>query len=202
MGGTGSYIEWDDISDVDGPCKLDFRFAVGSGDDPRSCEVTINGELVEVASFHPTISWDDWEHLEFETLCPPGTNVVRLTVSGSNGGPNIDRLVVSPVASTPAPAASTPAPVASTPAPVASTPAPVASTPAPVASTPAPVASTPAPVASTPAPVASTPAPVASTPAPVASTQAPIACADKRGAWTIDDTFRNWCTWAAKASTA
>jgi len=96
MGGRGSWFEWNNINggSQGGQCTFKFLYAVGE-DELRLCDVTINGDFVGSMGFDKTPSWYDWEYKTLVAPCSPGMNIVRVTVSTDEGGPNVDNVLVS-----------------------------------------------------------------------------------------------------------
>ena len=92
MGDKGSWVEFTNVDGgAGGACTLGFRYSVGSSS-PRSCSLKVNGVNVGTLTFSSTVSWEAWETEYIETTCVPGTNVIKITASTSEGGPNFDRM--------------------------------------------------------------------------------------------------------------
>jgi hypothetical protein len=91
---TGDYVQWTVNAPSAGKYDLSFRYALPNGD--RPLELKVNG-VVKVASlaFPATTVWDNWQTLSTTQTLVAGTNTIRLTTIGSNGG-NIDELSVIP----------------------------------------------------------------------------------------------------------
>lgn len=104
MGGKGSWVEFNTVDGgAGGACTLGFRYSVGASL-PRSCTLKINGVDSGTVTFSSTASWDAWKYDYVETTCLPGNNVVRITASTGEGGPNLDRMdLLSAPTSTPPP---------------------------------------------------------------------------------------------------
>lgn len=106
MGGKNSYVEWQSVTSTSEACKLTFRYAATSS---RESRIEINGIEVGILPF-PEISqsWSDYGTESLETICPQGAFNVRLTAITSNGGANLDYMIVSNVDSPSAPSVMSP----------------------------------------------------------------------------------------------
>ncbi|HEY8937011.1 MAG TPA: chitobiase/beta-hexosaminidase C-terminal domain-containing protein, partial [Cyclobacteriaceae bacterium] len=92
---SGDYVEWTFNVPATANYKLDFRYGNGTTKD-RPLNLSVNGAIVETnKSFPPTGLWTDWSIVSSTLMLNIGTNTVRLTTNGANGG-NIDYLLVSP----------------------------------------------------------------------------------------------------------
>ncbi|MEX0611494.1 MAG: alpha-glucuronidase family glycosyl hydrolase [Pirellulales bacterium] len=92
---SGDYIEWKVRATSTGEHRLTFRYALKK--EARHLELKVNGAVVGAALMFPsTGDWKSWEAVETVASLKEGTNTVRLSTSGSNGG-NVDYLKVEPV---------------------------------------------------------------------------------------------------------
>ncbi|GAA0290652.1 PelA/Pel-15E family pectate lyase [Gracilibacillus halotolerans] len=85
----GGYVEWTVDIPVSATYFIDFRYAHAGGSN-RPAEISINGEPVEELSFPPTGDWADWRLESTSIHFESGSNVIRLTSTGAEGGGNID----------------------------------------------------------------------------------------------------------------
>ena len=115
MGGMGSWVEFHVAVDHDvlvgssssdaastptnNNCILLFRYANGASNrQSRPCSVSVNGVLIRTLSFPSTISWNNWrnEHIVVENCFPVSAlvenQIIRLTATTEEGGPNINRM--------------------------------------------------------------------------------------------------------------
>lgn len=100
---TGSHVEYTVSAAQAGPHQLVFRYANGTTTD-RPLSVTVDGASATTVSFPATGAWTTWRDVTTTVTLKAGTNKVRATATTANGGPNADRLTVSP-ADTEAPTA-------------------------------------------------------------------------------------------------
>ncbi|WP_227873951.1 Ig-like domain-containing protein [Flavobacterium nackdongense] len=93
---TGDYLQWTVNVPTAGSYDLSIRYSLLTAG--RPLELKVNG-TVKVASldFPATGSWSTWSVLTSTQTLIAGSNTIRLTTIGSNGG-NIDELTVAPVA--------------------------------------------------------------------------------------------------------
>jgi glucose/arabinose dehydrogenase len=92
---TGDYVEWTFNLPATANYKLDFRYGNGTAKD-RPLNLSVNGAVVETNKpFPPTGLWTDWGTVSSTLMLNSGTNTVRLSTNGANGG-NLDYLLVSP----------------------------------------------------------------------------------------------------------
>lgn len=93
LANNNDYIEWTLPSCSGGLARLDFRYALSSGN--RPLQVLLNGEEVESAlSFPATGGWDiKYSRASLLVRLNAGTNTVRLVAAGSSGA-NVDSLIV------------------------------------------------------------------------------------------------------------
>src|SRR5690606_32385298 len=90
---AGSWVEFSVPMAAAGTVQLDFRYANGVATN-RPCALRINGTVVADLAFSGTGSWTTWQTLTVTASLAAGTNLVRLTATGADGGPNLDRLDV------------------------------------------------------------------------------------------------------------
>jgi endoglucanase len=92
---TGSYVEWAVPSSSARQAGLTVRYANGTSLD-RPMDVSVNGARVAAGhGFGATGAWTTWRETSLTVPLTAGTNTIRLTSAGPNGGPNLDRIVVS-----------------------------------------------------------------------------------------------------------
>ena len=90
MGGNGSWVQYT-MNLSGGQQILNIRYANGSTGN-RSCTISLNGIPAGNLTFPPTGSWTTWLSTQLTLNASAGVNTLRITASGSAGGPNIDRL--------------------------------------------------------------------------------------------------------------
>jgi pectate lyase len=91
----GSYLELRIGLLNTGTQEVKIRFANGSSTS-RPMQISLNGEeIIASLVFEPTGSWTQWDTLTIQANFKAGINLLRLTSTGSEGGPNIDQLEVS-----------------------------------------------------------------------------------------------------------
>jgi hypothetical protein len=91
---SGSYVEWRVTIATAGQVTLRVRYAIGTFSG-RSCDLSVNGIPVSRDVVYPsTGSWDSWQTWTYTVGLPAGTSTVRVTGTGSAGGPNLDYLEV------------------------------------------------------------------------------------------------------------
>lgn len=87
------YIEWTVQASSSTHHKLEFRYALSSGD--RPLEIMVNGSVIDPAlSFPATGSWNNFGIVSINAPLNAGSNKVRATATGKSG-PNMDALIVS-----------------------------------------------------------------------------------------------------------
>lgn len=92
---TGSYIELRIGMAAEGEQSIEIRFANGSTSD-RPMQLSVNGNIIgETLLFPPSGSWTNWDTLKLTTYLPAGIHLLRLSSTGSEGGPNIDQIEIS-----------------------------------------------------------------------------------------------------------
>ncbi|MFI6600337.1 CBM35 domain-containing protein [Nonomuraea sp. NPDC050536] len=116
---SGGYVEWTITSPSAGRATLTLRYANGTTGD-RPLDLAVNG-TVTAQAFPPTANWDTWADVAIPAQLNAGTNLVRATATAATGGPNLDKLTVSPVDSLPPTAPGQPAQTAITPSSVSAT---------------------------------------------------------------------------------
>jgi len=90
---VGSYIECAVTVAATGPTPVAVRYSNGTTTS-RPMDVTVNGVLVATPSFPSTGNWDTWATTTVTPTLTAGTNLIRLTATTVNGGPNLDKLTV------------------------------------------------------------------------------------------------------------
>jgi rhamnogalacturonan endolyase len=104
----GGSIQWTVQSSSAGNVTLEFRYANGTTGN-RPGDVAVNGSVVHSnVAFNGTGAWNNWQSSSVQVNLQAGTNTVRLTGTGAEGGANIDHLkvigaAVQPPAPTPPP---------------------------------------------------------------------------------------------------
>ncbi len=87
-------MEWNNISAAAaGGYRLTFRYANG-GSSSRQAAILVNGENVGNAVFDSTGEWATWRTVSITKALRAGTNTIRVLANSSNGGPNLDSMVV------------------------------------------------------------------------------------------------------------
>jgi hypothetical protein len=92
---AGGYIEWtvSISSAADADCSLVFT----NGGADRGMEVRVNGNVSLAECIFPgTGDWTIWSEASLVLGLQTGDNTIRLTSTGSEGGPNLDRLDITP----------------------------------------------------------------------------------------------------------
>ena len=60
-------------------------------------DIAVNGTVVAAGrAFNPTTDWDTWSTASVTANLVAGSNTVRATATTANGGPNVDKLTVTP----------------------------------------------------------------------------------------------------------
>jgi hypothetical protein len=98
FGGSGSYNEMTVNRSSAGSATLTFRYANGSSVN-RTSSVTVNGTNAGTVNFAPVNTsgnWAQWGTATLNVSLRSGSNTIRVTATTSNGGPNLDRMDVSP----------------------------------------------------------------------------------------------------------
>ena len=92
---SSDYVEWNNIFVAQaGTYTLLFKYANGSNIN-RPCNLAVNNTVTTTIPFAPTTNWDTWGDNEVVVRLNSGTNTVRLTANTTNGGPNIDNILLS-----------------------------------------------------------------------------------------------------------
>lgn len=97
FGGNGSTTTWQSIS-VATAGTYTLTFYYGNGDTvDRQCGLTVNGGTSQNIRFAPSGAWTTWiGTTAVVTLNASGNNTLLLTANTSNGGPNLDRIEITP----------------------------------------------------------------------------------------------------------
>ncbi|WP_290863326.1 CBM35 domain-containing protein [Hamadaea sp.] len=90
---AGPYVEWAVTPSAAGPGTITIRYANGTAG-TRTADVRVNGALVQNLSFPSTGNWDTWATATFTASLVGGANTVRVTATGTDGNPNLDRLSI------------------------------------------------------------------------------------------------------------
>lgn len=91
----GGYIIWNINMLEDTIQTLSFVFANGGGS-PRPMKLMINDSVVNDAiDFSSTSAWTDYDTVISMSGLSSGINTIKLTAFGADGGPNLDKLLVS-----------------------------------------------------------------------------------------------------------
>jgi hypothetical protein len=94
FGGSGTYVEWNNINVATaGSRVLTFRYANGSAN-ARKALILVNGAAVGNVDFSPTGAWTNWKTAAITTSLIAGNNVIQVRASTSSGGPNLDNMLV------------------------------------------------------------------------------------------------------------
>ena len=97
---VGSYVEFTVDAAAAGRATLAFRYANGTTTS-RPMDIAVNGALaVDELAFPGTGAWTTWQAATAAVTLNAGSNTIRATATTANGGPNLDRLDVSPQTST------------------------------------------------------------------------------------------------------
>jgi hypothetical protein len=90
---VGSYVECAVTAAAAGPVPVTVRYANGTTTS-RPMSIAVNGTTVTTPSFGGTGNWDTWATTTFTAPLNAGTNLIRLTATTANGGPNLDKITV------------------------------------------------------------------------------------------------------------
>ena len=96
---VGSGIECVITVPAAGTYTLVIRFANGTTT-TRPMTLSVNGAVIATLNFASTGTWDTWNTLSVQAPLNAGANTIRLTGTTANGGPNLDRLTLSPEGAT------------------------------------------------------------------------------------------------------
>jgi hypothetical protein len=89
---SGGFIQWTVTAPAAGSATLALRYANGMSAN-RSMDVSVNGTVVLAnRAFPGTGSWETWQTVTVTVALTAGTNTVRVTATGSDGGPDTDYL--------------------------------------------------------------------------------------------------------------
>jgi pectate lyase C len=93
---SGGYIEWNVSASSSTQASCAFIYANG-GDSGRSVDISVNGStVVSNLDFPATGAWTTWSSVTATINLNSGTNIIRFTGTGSEGGPNVDRMDITP----------------------------------------------------------------------------------------------------------
>ncbi len=107
---VGGYIEWTVNVPVYGTYELTFRYANGSNAN-RPMDISVNSNVVMSGlDFYSTSVWTTWHEQSIKVILNQGSNKIRATAIGSEGGPNVDYLKVAKSDGTPSTQKPTPTP--------------------------------------------------------------------------------------------
>ncbi|MFD2706714.1 pectate lyase [Salibacterium lacus] len=87
----GGYVEWTVDVPSAGEYTLDVKYAHAGGSD-RPAEISVNGVAEAELRFPPTPAWNAWKTESMQVNLDKGTQTIRLTAVGAEGGGNIDHL--------------------------------------------------------------------------------------------------------------
>ena len=90
---SGDYVQWTVQVPTAATYILEFRYANG-GTGSRPLDITVNGSDAGTTPFAPTGSWTTWDVQPVTVVLQAGSNTVRATATGENGG-NSDYLGIS-----------------------------------------------------------------------------------------------------------
>ncbi|NVJ61068.1 MAG: collagenase [Gammaproteobacteria bacterium] len=97
-GGNGSWIEWNNIKvDKAGDYRLTITFSNGKSA-KRKCAIVVNSESQSNIKFPTTGSWGIWKAKRKTITLEKGLNTLRIQANTDAGGPNIDRIILEPIA--------------------------------------------------------------------------------------------------------
>ncbi|WP_232326705.1 glycoside hydrolase family 75 protein [Microbispora sp. ATCC PTA-5024] len=90
----GGYIQWTVTASAAGSATITFRYSNGTTAN-RPMNVAVNGTVVSSGkAFNPTTNWDTWTTTSVTANLNAGSNTIRATATGSEGGPNVDKIDV------------------------------------------------------------------------------------------------------------
>ena len=90
-------FEWNNIDGgAGGSYTLSFRYA-SKNKANRQCEISVNGVGAGNVSFASTGAKKNWLTDTIDVTLSSGQNTIRITANTGKGGPNIDRMDVTPV---------------------------------------------------------------------------------------------------------
>ncbi|MEU4197997.1 PQQ-dependent sugar dehydrogenase [Kribbella sp. NPDC026611] len=92
---VGSYVEWT-VTAPAGPADVTLRYANGTTA-TRPMDFTVNGQSGAVGiTFPGTGAWTTWATKTVRLQLVAGTNKIRARATSADGGPNADKLTVTP----------------------------------------------------------------------------------------------------------
>ncbi|TCC38658.1 PQQ-dependent sugar dehydrogenase [Kribbella speibonae] len=92
---VGSYVEWT-VTAPAGPADVTLRYANGTAA-ARPMDFTVNGQPGAVGiTFPGTGAWATWQTKTVRLQLAAGTNTIRARATSADGGPNADKLTVTP----------------------------------------------------------------------------------------------------------
>ncbi|GAA0944866.1 PQQ-dependent sugar dehydrogenase [Kribbella koreensis] len=92
---VGSYVEWT-VTAPAGPADVTLRYANGTTAQ-RPMDFTVNGVAGAVGiTFPGTGDWTSWQTKTVRLTLAAGTNKIRARATTADGGPNADKLTVTP----------------------------------------------------------------------------------------------------------
>ena len=92
---VGSYVEWT-VTAPAGPADVTLRYANGTAA-TRPMDFTVNGQPGAVGiTFPSTGAWTTWQTKTVRLQLAAGTNKIRARATSADGGPNADKLTVTP----------------------------------------------------------------------------------------------------------
>lgn len=88
----GGYIEWTVNVSSTTQATCEFIYANGA-DSGRPADISVNGStVVSNLDFPGSSDWTNWSSVTVTITLNSGTNAIRFTGTGSDGGPNVDRM--------------------------------------------------------------------------------------------------------------
>jgi len=90
---AGGYVEWTVEAARPGRQTLTFRFS-NATPGPLPVEVAVNGTVADTVSFPATGGGSGWQTQRVRVGLAAGANTIRVTATGTAGGPNVDWLAV------------------------------------------------------------------------------------------------------------
>jgi rhamnogalacturonan endolyase len=88
---SGTYIEWTVSVGSSTQANIGFVYANG-GENSRPCRISVNGSTWGTLDFPVNGDWTAWTTSSLTVNLNSGSNTIRLTATGSEGAPNIDRM--------------------------------------------------------------------------------------------------------------
>lgn len=91
---SGGFIIWNVNMLVDSVQKISFVFA-NDGSDMRPMQLMINDSVVnDTVNFKVTGAWTNWDSVIINAHLKKGINAIKLTGINSQGGPNLDKMII------------------------------------------------------------------------------------------------------------